>query len=44
MKTAIEIIGIAILIKKLEKIKLYIGFKLLLEINWTEKIIVLWFY
>ena len=42
MRTATEVIGIEILIKELEKIKVWIGIKLLLEIKKkTEKILVL---
>ena len=41
MSTAIEIISIEILMKELEEIKVWIGIKLLIEINQTKKIIVL---
>ena len=41
MRTAIEIIGIGISIKELEKIKFWMGIQLLIEIKQTEKILVL---
>ena len=39
MRTAIEIIGIGILTKKFEEVKVWIGMKLLIEIKQTEKIV-----
>ena len=38
MRTAIEIIGIGILIRKLEQIKVWIGIDLLIKLNEPKKL------